>query len=338
MRVLVTGGTGFLGRHIVWRLNASGHSVVFTGRNPKHAADVLAGTERHDLETRFVMLEHGDTKSATLLAESAADADAVIHCAALSSPWGRREAFERANVASTSEVVGACEARRIPRLVQISTPSLYFDFRDRLGIREEEPLPPPVNEYARTKGIAEDLVARAQIDSVIVLRPRAIFGPWDATLLPRIFRVAKVSRLPLMRGGNALIDLTYVDNVVDAVMLALGADIERAVANISNGEPMTVHDMFAKLGRAFGLELRVRRVPYPLLDAIAALLERAARLRPDWEPPITRYSAGLLAFSQTLDLTRARILLGYVPRVPLDVGIARTAAWFAAAARQKDDR
>ncbi len=336
MRVLVTGGTGFLGRHIVWRLNASGHDVVFTGRDRNHASDVLAAVEQPDRDMHFVMLEHGRPESAASVAEAAAGADAVVHCAALSSPWGRREAFERANIASTREVIAACEARRISRLLHISTPSLYFDFRDRAGIREDEPLPPPVNEYARTKGIAEQLVGRASIRSVVVLRPRAIFGPWDATLLPRIFRVAKVSRLPLMRGGNALIDLTYVDNVVDAVMLALNADLERVTVNISNGEPMTVHTMYSKLAQAFGFELRMRRVPYPLADAIATLLEQAARLRPDWEPPITRYSAGLLAFSQTLDLTRARTLLGYAPRVPLDVGIARTAAWFAA--RQKEGR
>jgi nucleoside-diphosphate-sugar epimerase len=130
-----------------------------------------------------------------------------------------------------------------------------------------------------------------------------------------------------------LIDLTYVDNVVDAVMLALEADLERAVVNVSNGEPIPVHALFAKLANAFGVTLRVRRVPYPVVDAIATVLECVGRARPGWEPPITRYSAGLLAYSQTLDLTRARELLGYAPRIALDVGLARTAAWFTAQGR-----
>jgi nucleoside-diphosphate-sugar epimerase len=336
MRVLVTGGTGFLGRHLVWRLIALGHEVVFTGRSHARASAVLAGAARTGCKAGFVELEHGSPTAATTLMEAAADADAVIHCAALSSPWGPRLAFERANVDSTREVIEACAAHRIGKLIYISTPSLYFDFRDRIGIREDEPLPPPVNDYARTKGIAEKMAQASSIDSVIALRPRAIFGAWDETLLPRILRVARTARLPLMRGGGSLIDLTYVENVVDAVMLALDADLERATVNISNGEPIPVHAMFAKLADAFAIELRVRRVPYRVVDAIAATLERVGRVRPGWEPPITRYSAGLLAFSQTLDLTRARELLGYTPRISLDAGLARTAAWFAALGRGRE--
>jgi nucleoside-diphosphate-sugar epimerase len=329
MRILVTGATGFLGRHIVWRLNTLGHDVVFTGRNSQHAAQVLAHGDIAKGTLTFVELSHGGAQSAKILHAAADQVDAIIHCAALSSPWGRREDFERANIASTREVLDACAAHRIARLVHISTPSLYFNFRDRVGIREDEPLPLPVNEYARTKGIAEQMVTRSAIESVIALRPRAIFGPWDNTLLPRILRVARQARLPLMHGGSALIDLTYVDNVVDAVLLALAADFRRATFNISNGEPMPVIALFEALASAFDIEPRFRRVHYSLVDAIATLLERGAVFAPGWEPPITRYSAGLLAFSQTLDLTQAREVLGYTPRVSFADGLQRTAAWFA---------
>jgi nucleoside-diphosphate-sugar epimerase len=330
MRVLVTGGTGFLGRHIVWRLHDLGHDVVLTGRSQRHASEVLEHAGAGTGSMRFVALRHGEAESARTLEVAADGAGAIVHCAALSSPWGRREDFERANVASTREVVGACAAHGIARLVQISTPSLYFDFRDRIGIREDEPLPPPVNDYARTKGIADHLVLGSPIPSVIALRPRAIFGAWDNTLLPRLLRVARRRALPLMRGGTSLVDLTYVDNVVDAVLLALSADFERATFNISNGEPMPVLALFEALAAAFGFEARYRRLPYPLVAAIAGGLERGgAVLAPSWEPPITRYSAGLLAFSQTLDLTRARTMLGYVPRIAFADGLQRTAAWFA---------
>jgi nucleoside-diphosphate-sugar epimerase len=330
MRILVTGGTGFLGRHIVWRLIGLGHDVVFTGRNARNASVVLAYSEAREGRASFVALEHGDADSEKALRAAAGGADVVVHCAGLSSPWGRRRDFERANVMSTREVIAACTAHRVTRLVHISTPSLYFDFRDRVGIRESELLPSPVNEYARTKGIAEEWVMSSEIESVIALRPRAIFGPWDNTLLPRLLRVVRQTRLPLMRDGTALIDLTYVDNVVDAIMLALRADCDRATINISNGEPMTVISLFNAIAAAFGFEPRFRRMPYPLIDMIATLLERGANLSPGWEPPITRYTAGLLAFSQTLDLTQAREVLGYTPRVSFADGLQRTAAWFAA--------
>jgi nucleoside-diphosphate-sugar epimerase len=329
MRVLVTGGTGFLGRHIVWRLGTLGDDVVFTGRDRDHASVVLAGFDHTQGQVRFIPVSHGMPEAARTLDEAARDVDAIVHCAALSAPWGRRETFERANVASTREVVSAGEARGIQRLVHISTPSLYFDFRDHVNIRENEPLPRPVNAYARTKGIAEQLVMRADIDTVIALRPRAIFGPWDTTLLPRLLRVARQAPLPLMRGGSSLLDLTYVDNVVDAVMLALGASPARATFNVSNGEPMTVLALFKALASAFDFEPRFRSIPYPLVASVAALLEACATFTPDWEPPLTRYSAGLLAFSQTLDLTQARDVLGYVPRISLADGLLRTAAWFA---------
>jgi nucleoside-diphosphate-sugar epimerase len=331
MRVLITGGTGFLGRHLVWHLVRAGHDVVFTGRNRAQASEVLTLTHSESLagSASFVALAHGDPASAQTLSAAARGADAIIHCAGLSSPWGRRDAFERANIASAREVIDACAAHGIARLVHISTPSLYFDFRDRIDIRENEPLPSPVNEYARTKGIAEQQVMHSQIESVIALRPRAIFGPWDNTLLPRLLRVARKTQLPLMRDGAALIDMTYVDNVVHAVMLALAADLRRATFNITNGEPMPVIALFKALADGFGFDARFRSVPYPLLDAIARTLEFGARFAPGWEPPLTRYSAGLLAFSQTLDLTQAREVLGYQPKVTFSDGLQRTATWFA---------
>jgi nucleoside-diphosphate-sugar epimerase len=330
MRILVTGGTGFLGRHIVWRLNALGYDVVFTGRNRQRASDVLKYTGSSKGDLAFIALDHGTASSARALHAAAEGAQAIVHCAALTSPWGNRRDFERANIASTREVIDACVARDIARLVHISTPSLYFDFRDRRLIRENQPLPPPVNEYARTKGMAEQMVVRSEIETVIALRPRAIFGPWDNTLMPRLLRVARRMRLPLMREGRALVDFTYIDNAVDAVLLALSANLKRGTFNISNGQPMTVIELFKALALAFGFEPRFQRVPYSLLYAFAALIEGGAIFAPGWEPPITRYSIGTLAFSQTLDLTHAYERLGYRPQLSTAEGLQRTAAWFAA--------
>jgi nucleoside-diphosphate-sugar epimerase len=197
-------------------------------------------------------------------------------------------------------------------------------------VREDEPLPPPVNDYAATKSEAERLV-RASASPAVILRPRGIFGAWDETLLPRLLRLLRRRRFPLFNGGDALIDLTHVDNVVDAIMLALALPATTCETfNVSNGQPRRAADLFAGLARTFGLPWHPRHVPLAAGLALARACELAGRAARGWEPPITRYSVGTVAFSQTLDLRHARERLGYLPRVDLDDGIARTAAWIRA--------
>jgi nucleoside-diphosphate-sugar epimerase len=329
--IVVTGGTGFLGRHVVWRLAARGHRVVFTGRNAGQAAQVaaLAGA---GADVDFVAIEHGADQARARLSACCRGADAVVHCAALASPWGSKRAFERSNVAAVDEVLAACREHRVASLVHISTPSIYFDYADRLQVREDSPLPQPANQYARTKRAAEELVLAAGLPHAVILRPRAIFGPWDNALLPRLLRMIRLGRVPLLRGGRALIDLTYVDNVVDAIEAALALRSTpagtAAIFNISNGEPLAVADLFARLSAAFEVPLQTAARPYLIADLAARLLEACARLVPGWEPPFTRYSLASIAFSQTLDLSRARSLLAYRPRVSVEEGLRLTSGWW----------
>lgn len=331
MKVVVTGGTGFLGRHVVWRLAARGDEVVFTGRRAAAAAEV----RRFAPAARWCRLEHGTPGASRILIDCAARADAIVHCAALSSPWGSRDAFHRANVASAAEVANACRAAGVRRLVHVSTPSIYFDFKDRLGIAEDAPLPKPANEYARTKALAERLVARDHHAETAILRPRALFGPWDTTLVPRLLRVLERGGFPLMRGGRALLDLTYVDNAVDAIVLALTAPLSQRVAvyNVSNGEPIEVRTLLAKISDIFGVPVRTRRVWWPAASALARGLEVWGALA-GREPPLTRYTAGVLAFSQTLDIRAIARDLGYAPRVSIEEGMRRYAAWMTANAER----
>jgi nucleoside-diphosphate-sugar epimerase len=327
MKILVTGGTGFLGRHVVWRFASTGANVVFTGRNARAADDVINLAVGR---VKWQPLAHGEPDAVSLLTRVADDADVVVHCAALSTPWGSCMDFHNANVASTAEVLAACNDRQVKRLVHISTPSLYFDFQDRLNIREDMVLPSPVNEYARTKAAAEDLVRAEPPPETVILRPRALFGPWDQTLMPRLLRVMQRGPLPIMRGGNIQLDLTYIDNVVDAVYLAATKPLPRSPVtyNVSNGEPQSLLGLLETLAREFAIPLRTRRLPWPIVKLAATGLEMAARLGNGKEPLLTRYSAGVLAFSQTLDISALRNEMGYQPGVSIDDGIRRHATWW----------
>lgn len=329
MKIMVTGGTGFIGRHIVWRLAAEGWEVHFSGRNARAAAEVM---KYSSAPVNWVPMEHGTAGAAAELVNTSQGCRAIVHCAALSSPWGKDQAFTQANVTSTEEVLAACRANHIQRLVHLSTPSVYFAFGDRLGIREDQALPPAVNTYARTKALAEARIREAALAEAVILRPRAVFGPWDQTLMPRLMRVLQRGPIPLMRDGQAQVDLTCIDNLVYAVELSLTQPLPRnlCIYNVSNGTPVTISHLLHQVAEHFRLPLHTRRVPWRLVDAIARLLECSARVYGNKEPSLTRYSAGVLAFSQTLDISAIVNELGYHPVISQDQGISQYAQWWLA--------
>lgn len=328
---LVTGATGFLGQHVCTRLNRMGWRVTGMGR------DESAGAKLEAQGMRFVRADLRDEASVQLACEGQ---DVVFHCGALSSPWGPYREFQAVNVEGTRHVVAGCHRHGVRRLVHISTPSICFDHRrDRLGVREQDPLPSrPVNAYAATKLQAERVAFQAFADGLpgLILRPRAIFGPLDRSLLPRLMRANDSRGVPLIRDGSALLDLTYVDNVVDAMLLGWEAprDALGRAYNITNGEPAALHDVLRELFAMMELPLRTRRVPYPVAYGAAALMEWSHRLLPMLgEPPLTRYSVGALTRSQTLDIRLARERLGYAPRVGLQEGLRTFAEWWRAEGR-----
>ena len=330
-RILVTGATGGLGRNAVEALLRRGIDVRATGRN------TATGEALSAMGAEFVALDLATTNPEALAA-LVQDVDAVWHCAALSSPWGRAADFTAANVTATQQLLLAAGRADVARFVHISTPAIYFNFRAHLKIKETFRPPTYVNDYARTKAQAEacvqDAVMAHRHMHCSILRPRAIFGPHDQVLLPRIARVLsqRGGRLPLPHGGRVTLDLTYVGNVVHAMWLATTARglPSGSAFNITNQEPVLLRDvltaLFAdRLQRPF----RIASVPYPLMAAAARGLEVLARVTHK-EPALTAYSVGALAFDMTLDNTRAQQLLGYVPTVNLAAALDRTATWMRA--------
>jgi len=316
VRVLVTGATGFLGGALVRRLQALGYDVIAAGRdNAKLAACAAGGATP-------LALDLSDSRAAL----PAIACDAVVHCAALSSPWGTDAAFHAANVVGTETALRLARNAGARRFVQISTPSVYFRFRDQLGVREDAALPPPVNAYARTKRKAEELVLAANDLDPVVLRPRGLYGPGDTTLLPRLIAAARKRPLPLMNGGRAATDLTYIDDVADAACAALAvtAPLQR-VFNISGGEALNVRVVAERAAEKARCNVRWRAVPAAAVLAYARASEAVCKALPSRpEPTITAYGAALFAFTQTLNIDAARAQLGWKPRVRFDEGLART--------------
>lgn len=318
MNVLITGATGFLGQRAAYRLNGLGYKVRALGRN--EAVGKL-------LENRGIAFCKANLEDRDAVMEACAEMDYVFHCGALSAPWGKYDDFYQANVIGTRHVILGCQKHYIKRLVYISTPSLYFDFRDQLNISEIDHFPKrPCNHYAATKRLAEQEIDRAVDVDVITLRPRGIFGPGDRTILPRIIQANREKRLPLFKKGKVLVDMTYVDNVIDAMLLCMKApkQFSKKKYHLSNGEPWEMGALLTALFENLGEPFHPKVVPYSLAYGIAWLWETLSQQ----EPPFTRYTLGVLAKSQTLNIQASREELGYFPRVSIREGIEHFAKWW----------
>ena len=311
-RLLITGATGGLGLALVEAAQARGDEVIATGRSLTPLPRIRASG------AAFIAADLAEPE--TDLRSLVRGCDSVIHAAALSASWGPREAFERINVGATAALLAAARAEGCGRFVFVSSPSIFASFRDRIGIRADAPpAQPPLNDYARTKLAAEDLVlaANGPAMTTTAVRPRAIVGPDDQVLLPRLTELARRRWMPMLRRGEALIELTDVRDAAEAILRA-EADIARVAGqavNVSGGHPRPVREVATALARALGRKPLLVDLPVVVGHVLAWLLEELAR-RTDRksEPRLTRYSLATLAYSQTFDLAETAERIGFTPR------------------------
>ena len=319
MRVLVTGATGFLGGALVRRLVHDRVAVVATGRNVA-ALEALPLTERDRFAWDLASPADG------ALQEVLGGVTTIVHCAALSSAWGPAADFRRANVHGTRHCLDLAKRLGVEHFVHLSTPAVYFRFQDQIGVTEDQALPEPVNAYARTKALAEACVRQGAVPWTII-RPRGIYGAGDTALLPRLLRAARAGPLPRLRGGIARTDLTHVEDVVDAIVatLAAGRDAAGMVFNVSGGEALPIETIVERACAANGVDARWRDLPIGPTLAAVRTNEWIARLcGRRTEPRITAYGLGVFAYSQTLDISKARAVLGWTPRITFAEGLTRT--------------
>lgn len=312
---LVTGATGGLGRELVAQLRAAGYRVRATGRDRTIGA--LLGAE-------FVAADLTIDPLGLLVS----GVDVVFHLAALSSPWGTRASYQAINVTATQRLLAAARAARCDGFIYASTPSIYAEARDRIGLTEDSPIAARfANDYAATKYAGELLVLAADVPDfrTVAIRPRGIVGPHDTVLLPRILRAARRGRFPLPGGGGGLIEPI---DVRDAAAAFLAADRHRATVggrtfNVSGGDPRPVRALLEQLFARIGRTPRFVAVPTGLAMTLAGGIERVAAWLPSRpEPPVTRYSVMTFGYSQTMVLDRARDLLEWVPHYRVEDMIA----------------
>jgi len=318
VRVLVTGASGMLGRGIAQALIERGDEVSVLQRRPS------------GLACREVL---GDVGDAVVVRRAAHRHDAVVHCAAKVDVVGPWDEYERVNVVGTRTVIAACRAAEASRLVHLSTPAVAHAGRALVGAGAG-PADPSATQgfYARSKAMAEldALAADGPALQVLAVRPHLVWGPGDTQLVERIVNRGRAGRLVLVGSGAALIDTTYVDNAVDAIVAALDVGAHGEALVVSNGEPRTVVEVLARICAAAGVRGPRGHLPLPVAAAGGAALERVwARLGRRDTPPLTRFLAEQLGTAHWFDQRRTRELLAWTPRTSLDDGFAALGRWYA---------
>ncbi len=328
MRVLVTGGGGFVGSALCARLRDRGWEVRSLARHryPK-------------LESLGIEQFTGDLGRAEDVETAVEDCRRVFHVGAKAGISQRPEVFERTNVDGTRHVIEACLRHGVEALIYTSTPSVISHWGGTEGGDESEPYP-PVDQYEahypRTKAIAEHAVLAANSDrlATIAIRPHLIWGPEDTNLIPRILKRAKARRLRKIGSDDPIIDATYIENAVDAHMLAsdrliIGSPVSGRAYYITNGEPMPLWDLVNGILNAADVAPVHRSIPISLALTLGFCFEVAYRLAmTQAEPPITRFLARQLATPHWFDISAARCDLGYEPKVTTAEGLERLKVWF----------
>ncbi len=318
MKVLVTGGGGFLGRAVVRVLREHGHEAAVFNRSD-YPALARAGVE----------CLRGDLADRAAVRAAVRGRDGVIHTAARAGSGLYRPDFVRANVEGTRNVIEACRAQAVGILVHTSSPSVVHGGGDIEGGDESLPYPRHFPApYPETKALAERIVLAANDATLrtVALRPHLIWGPGDNHLLPRLVARNRAGRLRLP-AAHKLIDTVYIDNAAEAHRLALedlagpGRSAGKAYF-ISNGEPRANGEMIRQLLEAVGEQPRIGNINARLAMALATLLEgiwRAFRVRR--EPPLSRFMVEQLATAHWFELAAAERDFGYRPRISIDAGL-----------------
>ena len=323
MRVLVTGASSLIGGGVAHALASRGDDVVCFQRSRAAAVD--------DLEQRL-----GDVRDAAAVSAAAAGCDAIVHVAAKVGVSGAWAEYRSINVDGTTNVMVAARDGGVGRVVHVSSPSVAHGGEPIVGGAAD---PPVVGRrrawYAESKALAEVAALGSASDElgVVAIRPHLVWGPGDTQLVGRIVERARSGRLALVGGGTALVDTTYIDNAVGALVAALDAVGPRVPCSgdayvVANGEPRMIRELVQGICAAAGVPFEPRDVPLPVARSLGTIVERVWPLLRSDEPPLTRFLAEQLGTAHWFDPRPARDDLGWVPEVTIDQGLDRLRDWY----------
>jgi nucleoside-diphosphate-sugar epimerase len=305
----ITGGSGFVGRHLISALVARGARVRALARSEQAARAVAqAGAEPVP----------GDLEDGTALQQGMQGCEVVFHAAAYVKQHGSRAAFFAANVEGTERVLQAAKAAGVKRFVHVGTEAVLADGKPIVRADETRPrAKQPAGLYPLTKGLAEAAVLAANGPGfeTVVIRPRLIWGAGDTTLLPDIVATVKGGRFAWIDGGHYLTSTCHVENVVEGALLAAEKGRGGEIYFLTDGEPVEFRAFLTDLLRTQGVEPGDKEVPRWLVSVLATLTSWMSA------PPITKTAVALAGVEVSVIDEKARRELGYRGRVSRKEGL-----------------
>jgi len=321
MKVLITGGGGFLGRSLANKLLELGYEVTILGRK-----------SYPNFEKIFSCIK-ADIRDLSAITSSLQDQDVVFHTAAKPGIWGDYNDFYQTDVQGTKNIILACHKNKVKKLIYTSSPSVIFGQNDLEGVDEKAPYPKEyLCNYSKTKAIAEQLVVNANGReglATVCIRPHLIWGPGDPHLLPRIIKRAKSKKLIRVGEGTNLVDMIYIDNAVEAHIKAFEKlEINSCVAGkcyfVSDDKPIILWDWIELVLKELNLPGITKKISFKYAFFLGRMLEFFYKIfQIKKEPLMTRFLATQLAKSHYFDITQSKKDFGYKPIVKNEEGIIR---------------
>ncbi|BCL60873.1 3-beta hydroxysteroid dehydrogenase [Desulfomarina profundi] len=322
---LVTGGGGFVGKAVVRLLLENNVKCRVIGRN-----------RYPDIESLGVDCRVGDIRDRQAVIRASKGVDCVFHVAALAGIWGKWKTYYDINVVGTENVLEGCRKNGVPYLVYTSTPSVVFSKKNIAG--EDESLPYATRflcHYARSKVLAEKMVLMAnnQLVKSCAIRPHLIWGPGDPHLVPRLIESGRKRKLAIVGSGKNLVDITFIENVAHAHVLAAENLSTSATSGgkayfIGQEKPVALWEWINTLFMELGIPPVEKKVSFTVARRLGAVYEMMYTLfRLQGEPRMTRFLAYQLAHSHYFSHENAEKDLNYRPIVSLEEGMKMLVAW-----------
>ncbi|MGY8734722.1 MAG: NAD-dependent epimerase/dehydratase family protein [Candidatus Poseidoniales archaeon] len=318
MKVVITGATGSLGSSIMSRLVESGHEVTGLGRN----GNKIEKLKESGFDVLKCSLENTEK-----MEQYFTNADCIIHCAAFAAPFGSKNKFIRTNVEGTRTVMQSALNKNINRVIVISSSSVFEKTNPINDHSDELPSKPPSHPYSLSKYLAEEVLNSFPTDMWIGLRPRAVFGKNDTTVLPRIKKLINSKRYLVIGNGKTMVDVTCMSNFLDAVECAISADNNATgrIYNISNGKPLETGYMMSRIAQKTHPSAKVKHIPQFPVKFLSHTMNIIGHLSMGLiQPNLTPYSVNQLTKRMVMDLSGAKEYLGWVPEQSFEDGLEET--------------